>query len=234
MSEEAKVIPPGALAHLRSKGGVAKLLASKVVKKQASKASRTDRFSLQEKRMEYAKLQQLLDYNVKLLLSGAVEKEDEQARLLNYTNIIGIQIMTGQMGLMVDALTEVSKCQIKQPDGSLKPGKRRISIAETMSDVHDMHVDLLTLTDMLTSITHEMGKAQNLWLDEKTGVQRSPYEDRPEDVERRKTESPTGPDVVSEDEDALADGEEPVDVDDLRRVSDEFVKKGKADLGENQ
>jgi len=234
MSDEVKAIPSGALAHLRSKGGISKLLASKQVRKQASKASRTDRLALQDKRIKFAKLQQVLNYNVELLLSGAVEKEDEQARLLNYTNVLGIQIMTEQLGLLVDALTEVTKCQIKQPDGSLKPGKRRISIAETMSDVHDMQVDMLTLTDMFTDITHEMGKAQNLWLDEKTGVQRSPYEDRPEDVERLKAEAPAGPQVVSaDDEDAVADGEES-DADDMLRMSDEFVKKGKADLGASE
>ena len=181
--------------------------------------------------MEFAKLQQLLDYNIALLLSGTVEKDDEQTRLLNYSNLLGLQIMTGQIGLLVDSVTEVSTCQIKQPDGSLKPGKRRISMADTLSSMHDMLVDMLTLADMLADITHDMAKAQNLWLDEK-GVQRSPYEDRPEDVERRKTEAPVGLPVVGEESDALADGEEPVNADDLRRVSNEFVKKGKANLGE--
>lgn len=219
-----------ALAHLHNKGGFAKLLASKQVKKKAAKASRTDRLALQEKRMDFAKLQQVLDYNVELLLSGAVEKEDEKMRLLNYTNIIGIQIMTGQLGLLVDALTEVSKCQIKQPDGSLKAGKRRISVAETLSDVHDMNVDLTTLAEMIADITHEMGKAQRLWVDEKTGVQRSPYESRPEDIERIKAEAPQGAQVVGEDAEAVADADEMEGVDDLRRTSEEFIRKGKADF----
>lgn len=221
-------------AVFREKGGLVKFLASKQIKKQlkkqASHASRTDRLSLQEKRMEYATLQQLLDHNVKLLLAGNFDNEEEQTRLLNYSNLLGIQSMTGQLGLLVDSVTEVSSCQIKQPDGSLKPGKRRISMADTLSSIHDMQVDMLSLIEMIADIVHEMGKAQNIWLDDK-GVQRSPYEDRPEDEERRKTEVPVDPSIVNTDSDALADGEESVKVDDLRRVSDEFVKKGKADLG---
>jgi hypothetical protein len=229
MQEEK--VTPGALAHLHA-GGFSKLLASKKLKKRARKNSRTDRFSLQERRDAYAGYQEVLDYEVKLLESGAVKKEDEQARLLTHANLIGIQIMTAQLGLVVDSLTEAFVFpKVKQKDGSIKPQKLRISIAETMSELHDMHVDLGDTVRMLADIAHTMGKAQNLWFDEKTGVQRSPYEDRPEDIERKKKEEVLDDQVTENDESEDIDSDK---IDDLRRMSSEFIRTGKVTLKRNE
>lgn len=200
---------------------------AKWLEKIADKASRTDCLALQQKRIELEKKVQFTDKMIEMLVSGKDENgepmdSDGKTRLMNLVSLSGMSGMLRGMCLLADCLTEVSACKIKQPDGTLKPGRKRISLAENLTDIHDMMIDGLAVADMHCQITHDIAYAGEVWKDDK-GVNVSPYQ-----TESNAPEKPKETAVVeATDQDAL-----PVDAEDAEnvdlRIAKDYVKTGKA------
>jgi len=167
---------PGALLKLGTEGGeISKAIDQKWVKKAAERAARTDRLALQNKRIELGQRYEVLDCLIKDLLSGQIADAGQQERMMNYANLLGMQVIAGGGLLTADALTEAEKCRIVQSDGSLKKGTRRFGVAELVSDLREMIIDMSNLADLQANLLHDIAKAWQVWRDE-SGVSRSPYE----------------------------------------------------------
>ncbi len=214
-------VPPktNTLARHTGKLNMAKYVRQKQVRKTAEKASKTDVLSLQKKRIQLDGKRQFLQAQVDMLLSGKCEPEDV-SKIMNVSNLVAMQGMIEGLCLITDCVTEVESCKIKQKDGSVKPGKRRFSVGQLTSDVHDMLVDSLEIQDITCQILNDMGVTTNVWQD-KHGVCRSPYlkDNLPIQDDPAEKEIEEGQGAVADDDEITGLQDE-----DLRRASD-FLKK---------
>jgi len=216
---------PEILKHLSSKGeGGSKMLAviskSKLIKKLARKASKTDCLSLEKKREELEQQRIAISAMMEELIAGNCDQEQRE-KMMNHMNLLGMNAMILGIGLMVDCTSEASKCRIRQPDGSLKPGTKRISVAETTTDIHDMVVDLTAMVEVVTGCVHQTAKHEKVWID-KHNVSISPYE-KEMDGDDDDAKIPE----VGADQGALADEDAHQENVDLRQAR-EFIAKDEA------
>jgi len=161
-----------ALSHLKSKW----------LKGEAERASKTTRLALQDRRVKLAE-QSVLIQNISAKLSDPDIPDGEKTKLSNLANISGMVGYLEGLGLIVDSLTEVEPCRIQKKDGEIVPGKRRISVAENISEVHDMLIDVIKLLDVLVEMQHDMVSAQIGFGKDEHGVplKKTPYADPSED-----------------------------------------------------
>ena len=209
------------LARHTGKLNMARYVRQKQVRKTAEKASRTDVLALQKKRIALDGKRQFLQEQVDMLTSGKCAPEDVQ-KIMNVSNLVAMQSMIEGLCLIVDCVTEVEPCKIKQPDGSTKPGKRRFSVGQLTSDLHDMIVDSLEIQDITCQILNDMGVATNVWSD-RHGVCRSPYLKDGLPVEDKKEV-----DAIDVNQGGVSDEDEVTGLqdNDLRRASD-FLEPSK-------
>jgi len=190
-----------ALAHLASASDVLSNLKGKKLQKMAEKASRTGRLDLERKRMKLQE-QAIFVSEIATMLSvkstepwpnleeapddatrkvWARQVQDRQEFMNNWLNMANLAGMAGYLeglGLIVDCVTEVEECKVRQKDGTVEPGKRRISVAENLTEIHDFFVDQLKLAEAQLQMTHDLLARSVGFGQDEHGVEeeKSPYE----------------------------------------------------------
>lgn len=200
--------PANTLARLTGKGAdLAKAMENKHFKRLVERESRTTRLALQERRLRLEAKNQFIGNSIARLMSGKVTNADEREKLMNMANLLAMQGITEGLGLVVDCLTRVYTKTKTDKDGNVVTGKKRVSVAENVEDIHDMMIDLLQVGDVNLNIVNDIGLRLNTWKDQH-GVNRSPYL-RDEDEKAEKAESDAADNLQREaDEDIVTDAEE--------------------------